>query len=151
MTHRVEGRVRKEFNEMRDSDSWVKPVSGDFEGHDIIKTGIFDRPTKKVHLGQAWRIEFPYRNIREEWMWIKGRAREAASRARPFVHIHSSRIFLYGNSILHACWVCRPRVDLALEIVGRPNIPVLILRVAAKLILSKVNYFSAVCCTSVTF
>ena len=26
-----------------------------------IKTGIFGRPTTKVHLGQAWRIEFSYR------------------------------------------------------------------------------------------
>ena len=49
-----------------------------------IKKGIFGRPTTKVHLGQAWRIEFPYRNIREEWMWTKGRAR---------------------GTILHA-WVC---------------------------------------------
>jgi hypothetical protein len=32
--------------------------------HDI-KTGIFGRPTIKVHLGQAWRLEFPYRNIRD--------------------------------------------------------------------------------------
>ena len=31
-SHRVEGWVRKEFNEMRDSESWVKPVSGEFEG-----------------------------------------------------------------------------------------------------------------------
>jgi hypothetical protein len=30
-----------------------------------IKTGIFGRPTPKVHLGWAWRIEFPYRNIRD--------------------------------------------------------------------------------------
>ena len=37
---------------------------------------------------QAWRIEFPYRNIREEWTRKKGRAREAASRARPSVRVH---------------------------------------------------------------
>ena len=30
-----------------------------------IKTGIFGQPEAKVHLGRAWRIEFPYRNIRE--------------------------------------------------------------------------------------
>ena len=90
-----------------------------------IKTGIFGRPTPKVHLGRAWRIEFPYRNIRKEWMWTKGRARGTVPRARPSVHIHSSRIFLYENSILHA-WGLEYRVDLALEIVGRPNIPVLI-------------------------
>ena len=32
---------------------------------DILKSGIFDQPELKVHLGQAWRIEFSYRNIRE--------------------------------------------------------------------------------------
>jgi hypothetical protein len=42
-----------------------------------------------------------------------------ASRARPFVRIHSSRIFLYGNSILHARLNCTFGV-------GWPNIPVLI-------------------------
>ena len=30
-----------------------------------IKSGIFDQPEAKVHLGQAWRIEFSYRNIHE--------------------------------------------------------------------------------------
>jgi hypothetical protein len=30
-----------------------------------IKTGIFGRPTTKVHLRWAWRIEFSYRNIRD--------------------------------------------------------------------------------------
>jgi hypothetical protein len=48
-----------------------------------IKTGIFGRLTPKVHLGQEWRIEFPYRNIREEWARTKGRARDTVSRARP--------------------------------------------------------------------
>jgi hypothetical protein len=33
---------------------------------------------------QAWRIEFPYKNIHEYWGRSKGRVREAASRARPF-------------------------------------------------------------------
>jgi hypothetical protein len=40
-----------------------------------IKTGIFGRPTTKVHLEWAWRIEFPYRNIREESTLTKGRVR----------------------------------------------------------------------------
>jgi hypothetical protein len=30
-----------------------------------IKTGIFGQPEAKVHLGQAWRIDFSYRNIHE--------------------------------------------------------------------------------------
>ena len=30
-----------------------------------IKTGIFGQLDPKVHLGQAWRIEFQYRNINE--------------------------------------------------------------------------------------
>ena len=33
----------------------------------------------------AWRIEFSYRDIHEYWGRSKGRAREAASRARPLV------------------------------------------------------------------
>ena len=35
---------------------------------------------------QAWRIEFSYRNIRESYARSKGRARDAASRARPYDH-----------------------------------------------------------------
>ena len=60
---------------------------------------------QKVHLGQARRIEFSYRNIREEWARTQGRAWGAVPQAPPFVRAHASRIFLYGNSILHA-WVC---------------------------------------------
>jgi hypothetical protein len=37
-----------------------------------------------VHLGQAWRIEFPYRTIHEYYARSKGRVRAAAARARPF-------------------------------------------------------------------
>ena len=33
---------------------------------------------------QAWRIEFPYRNIDEYWARSKGRVRGAAPRTRPF-------------------------------------------------------------------
>ena len=67
---------------------------------------------------QARRIEFPYRNVREEWTRTKGRARGAAPRARPFVRVHSSLIFLYGHSILHAWTKCTCGV-------GRLNIPIL--------------------------
>ena len=67
-----------------------------------IKTGIFGRPTTKVHLGRAWIIEFSYGNIREESIRTKGRARGTVPRTRPFVRIDSPRIFLYGNLILHA-------------------------------------------------
>ena len=49
-----------------------------------IKSGIFGQPEAKVHLGQAWRIEFPYRNIHEYWARSKGRVRDTVSRARPF-------------------------------------------------------------------
>jgi hypothetical protein len=59
-------------------------------------------------------------------MRTKGRARESASRARPFVHIHLSRIFLCENSILYAYPECTFGV-------GRPNIPVLAARVASAL------------------
>jgi hypothetical protein len=34
-SHRVEGWVRKEFNDMRDSESWEKPVRGEFEGKSV--------------------------------------------------------------------------------------------------------------------
>ena len=69
-----------------------------------FKTGIFCQPEAKVNLGQAWRIEFSYRNIREYWGRSNGRTREAASRARPFDRPQYFQIFLYENSILHA-WV----------------------------------------------
>jgi hypothetical protein len=68
---------------------------------------------------RAWRIEFPYRNIRGESIRTKGRVRGTVPRARPFVRIDSSRIFLYENLIIHA----RPQCTF---VVGRPNIPVLI-------------------------
>jgi hypothetical protein len=32
-----------------------------------IKTGIFEGTDLKVHLGQAWRIEFSYGNIAAVW------------------------------------------------------------------------------------
>jgi hypothetical protein len=48
-----------------------------------------------------------------------------ASRAHPFVRAHYSQIFLCENLILHA-WVDLSRVDLALESVGRQNVPLLI-------------------------
>ena len=74
-----------------------------------------------IHSAQtrAWRIEFPYRNIREQSTLTKGRVREAAYRTRPFVKVDSSRIFLYESSILHDCPKCT-------FVVGRPNISVLI-------------------------
>jgi hypothetical protein len=40
-----------------------------------IKSGIFGQPEAKVYLGQAWRIEFPERNIHEYYARSKGRAR----------------------------------------------------------------------------
>ena len=32
---------------------------------DAIKTGLFDLSDPKVHIWQAWRIEFSYKDIRE--------------------------------------------------------------------------------------
>ena len=49
-----------------------------------IKTGIFDQPEAKVHLGQVWRIGFSYKDIRDYWGRLKGRVRGAAPRTRPF-------------------------------------------------------------------
>ena len=36
-----------------------------FNDTHAVKTGTFGQPEAKVHLGQAWRIEFSYRNIHE--------------------------------------------------------------------------------------
>jgi hypothetical protein len=73
-----------------------------------IKTGIFGQPDPEVHLGQAWRIELSYRNIREYKGRSKGRVREATSRTRPFDRPLYPWIFLYENSISPRMrmWVC---------------------------------------------
>ena len=70
-----------------------------------IQSGIFDHPEAKVHIWQAWRIEFSYRNIREYKGRSKGRVRDTVSRTRPFDRALYSRIFRYKNWILHN-WVC---------------------------------------------
>jgi hypothetical protein len=49
-----------------------------------VKTGIFGQPDPKVYLGQAWRMEFSYKNIRELMRRSKWQVRGAATRTRPF-------------------------------------------------------------------
>ena len=84
----------------------------------------------KSALGRAWRIEFLYRNILEYKARSKGRAREAASRTRPFDRAQYSRIFLYENSIPHAY----PKCTFAS---GWPNMFVLIYMLDLKYIANK--------------
>ena len=40
----------------------VAQLPRDLTSRGTIKTGIFGQPEAKVHLGRAWRIEFPYYN-----------------------------------------------------------------------------------------
>ncbi len=56
----------------------------DFENKPSFKTGIFGQPEAKVHLGQAWRIEFSYKDIGNYLARLKGRVREAASQTGTF-------------------------------------------------------------------
>ena len=66
-------------------------------------------PYPARHLGQAWRIEFSYRNIHEYYARSKGRVREAAFRTRPFDNERNIREYFYkkirfSTPTLSALW-----------------------------------------------
>jgi hypothetical protein len=70
-----------------------------------IKTNISDWTDPKVHLVQAWRIEFSYRNIEVflKYSWLGTRRAELVLSAERISK--TRRYFNTKNSILHPCWV----------------------------------------------